>query len=387
MLTMRRRIAILLALWAATSCAADGTAAAPTPTPTAAESPAAAVEAPQVTPAPVGPPMRILWAPMQPQQLPVAVRVEPGVHAVAKAPALVAATAEQLKSAEGEFVSHFTSSLGFITTLQSLRDQKYNGGEEWMFSTTFAAGPFADQVRELVSIRRENEIRTFLPGEARLENAWVRPSNGVFGAAATIALAEGTISFNDEIVTGGSRTIEPHRWHVRALSQGLWFILDGAQAPAELAPMRPFDPATLDSELPAQISSHLHDEEAGPQAMPASPYKGTAYWDVRHGALDWLHELALRGSLTDRHFEDVRAQVTAFKPTSYLGDGYVTVQLRGTLVEVLHGVRRIYPVNESVMFQRFSFAQATWLAVDGQNDDGTWIAKGSYGTPEPLAHG
>jgi len=81
------------------------------------------------------------------------------------------------------------------------------------------------------------------------------------------------------------------------------------------------------------------------------------------------------------------AQVTKFSPTSYLGDGYLTVHLSGTLVAVTNGVRHAYPVSESVVFQRFSFAQATWMAVDGQNRDGTWIANGNYGTPQTTAHG
>ena len=105
------------------------------------------------------------------------------------------------------------------------------------------------------------------------------------------------------------------------------------------------------------------------------------------GALDWIRTLAERGTLTDRHFDGMSAQITRFTPASYLGDGYVTVHLKGTLVEIVNGVRHTYPVNESVVFQRFSFAQATWIAVDGQNDDGTWIANGDYGTPQQTAHG
>ena len=65
----------------------------------------------------------------------------------------------------------------------------------------------------------------------------------------------------------------------------------------------------------------------------------------------------------------------------------MTVHLKATLVEMTNGVRHTYPVDESVVFQRFSFAQPWWMAVDGQNDDGTWIANGNYGTPQPTAHG
>jgi hypothetical protein len=379
---MRRALAVVLAIWVAAGCTGGGNATAPTAAPT--DPLVAAV--PQITPAPVGPPVRILWAPMQAQPLPVAVRVDPGI-AAARPPALVPATAEQLKIAERDFVSHFTSDLGFATTLQNLRDQRYNGSEEWMFATTFAPGPFADYARELVSTRRENEIRTFRPGEATLENAWIRPSNGAFGDAARVGLVEGTITFTDEVATGAGRTIESHRWRIRALVQGQYLILDGAEAPAVLAPLTPFDPAALDKEAAAQVASYLHDEEAGPQASPFVRFQGTAYWDARKGALEWLQALAGRGSLTDRHFEEMSAQAVQFKPTSYLGDGYVTVHLRGTLVEIVYGVRHTYSVNESVVFQRFSFAQASWIAVDGQNDDGTWIANGDYGTPQSTSHG
>ena len=374
---MHMAMAIVLAVWAAAACAT------PTAAPNPDESPAPTA-APAITPTPVGPPVRVLWAPKQPQELPVAIRVDPGVATAPTRP-LVAASPEQLQLAERAFAAYFGQQL--FLTLQNLRDQRFNGSEEWMFATTFAPGPFADHVREMVTTRRENQTRTFLPGHATLENAWVRPSNGPFGSDVDVALVEGTVTFSDEILTGADRTVEPHAWRVRALSQGQFLILDGTEGSAPLAPMPAFDLATLDSEVAAQVSNHLHQEVAGPQATPSSPFKGTAYWDARTAALDWLHELSTRGTLTDRHFENMRALITKFTPTSYLGDGYATVHLQGTLVEVIDGVRHSYPVNESVVFQRFSLAQATWTAVDGQNDDGTWIANGSYGTPQSTAHG
>ena len=378
---MRRHIAILLAVWAA-ACSVEGD-----PSPVPAATPEPAVVLPVITPAPVGPPVRILWAPMTPQSLPVAVRAEPGLVTAARVPDLVPATADALKSIDGEFVSHFTSGLGFITTLQTLRDRGYNGSEAWMFATNFAPGPFADQVRAMVTTRRENQIRTFQPGTAALENAWVRPSNGVFGNAANIGLVEGTVTFTDDVLTGASRTVETHTWRIRALTQGQFFILDGAEAPAFVAPLAPFDAPTLDAEIASQVALYLQQETFSPEWIPTSPLGGTAYWDARTAAISWLHDLTMRGALTDRHFEDMRARVVKFAPTSYLGDGYVTVHLLGTLIEVIGGVRHAYPVNESVVFQRFSLAQASWMAVDGQNDDGTWIANGNYGTPQPTAHG
>ena len=120
---------------------------------------------------------------------------------------------------------------------------------------------------------------------------------------------------------------------------------------------------------------------------PVSPYNGTAYWDARKAALDQLSGLAARGILTDRHFENITAQVTEFAPTSYLGDGIVTVHLRGALIEVIRGVRHAYPVDELVRFQRSAFAQAWWLAVDG-NDGSGWLMHGDYSAqPISLGHG
>jgi len=119
-----------------------------------------------------------------------------------------------------------------------------------------------------------------------------------------------------------------------------------------------------------------------------SPYNGTPFWNARKGALDWLFRLAEQGVLTDRHFEAMTAQVTDFAPTSYLGDGIVTVQLRGTLIEVMNGTRRTYPVDEAVRFQRTAAAQAIWLAVDGKDDNGAWLNGGDYSVaPQPIQHG
>jgi hypothetical protein len=329
----------------------------------------------------------MLWGPLTPQPLAVAVRAERSIAAPVRVPGLVPATAEQRQRAAGEFVSHFTSELGLITTMQRLRDRGYSGTEEWMFQTNFAPGAFADQVRTLITTQRENEIRTFSPGTAALENAWLRPSSGVFGDAATIGLVEGTVTFTDEVRTGASLTIETHSWRIRTLMYGQFFILDGAESPAALPPMAPFDAATLDTEIASQVSAYLQQETFSPEWTPTSPYKGTTYWDARTAAINWLHDQATRGALTDRHFEDLRAQVTQFRATSFLGDGYVTVHLRGTLVETINGARHADVVDESVVFQRFSFPQATWMAVDGQNNDGSWIANGNYGTPQSNVHG
>ena len=375
---MRRSLALVLAVWATTACVSSSAEPAPAATPTPA--------LPAITPAPVGPPVRILWAPAE-QTLPVSVRVEPGVRPAPAAIPLIPATAEAIRAIEGQFVSHFTSSLGFISTLQNLRDQKYHGSEEWMFKTTFAPGPFADRVREMVTTQRENETRVYHAGQAVLENAWRRPSKGPFGEAADIGLVEGTITFTEEVVTGAGTTVLDHRWRIRALGQGQFVIVGGAETPAELEPLAPFDAARLDTELASQVSAYLQQESVGPTARPMSPFKGTAFWDARGSALEWLRMLADRGALTDRHFDDVRARVTAFTPTSFLGDGFATVELRGTLVEQLNGSQHAYPFTTLVKFQRFSFAQPYWQAIDGLNDDGTWIAKGSYGTPEPTSHG
>jgi len=276
---MLRALAILFAIWATATCAVvDGNATAPAAAPSPSESVASA---PQITPAPVGPPVRILWAPMQPQQLPVAVRVDAGVGTAARLPALVPATAEQLARAERGFVEYFGPH-GLVTTLQSLRDQRFNGGEGWTFATLFAPGPFANRVRELITTRRDDESRVFHPGTAVLENAWVRPTNGVFGDPAGVGLLEGTLAFTDEVVAGGGTTIEVHRWHIRVLSQGAYVIQDGSEAPAGLAPLAPFDPATLDAELASQVSAYLHQEEVGPLVRPMSPYKATAFLSLIH---------------------------------------------------------------------------------------------------------
>src|SRR5437868_499521 len=79
---VRRPIAIVFTIWVAAACAADGSATTPTPAPAA----TAVAAVPAITPAPVGPPVRILWAPMQPQELPVPVRAEPSVVAPARIP-------------------------------------------------------------------------------------------------------------------------------------------------------------------------------------------------------------------------------------------------------------------------------------------------------------
>ena len=367
---MRRAPAILLAIWATAACVAvDGNAAVPA-------APLAAEAKPTEAPMPTA--TRIAWPPMAAAPADGAVTMLPGVAPYVSAPALVPAGKELADVSQGfaGFASHL------IGTLQNIRDDKFHGSEPYMFANMFGPSAFADDVRELVQTVQPSQIRFFVFRSASLDRAW-RGQNGVM-------LVEGTIVFDDEAATPDSHWYEPHTWTIRGLGQsGSFFIVDGAEVGSGmLGPVAGFDVRALDGEVARQVQNHLSEEQASPGGgRPISPYNGTAYWDARKAALDQLFNLAERGVLTDRHFEGITAQVTEFTPTSYLGDGLVTVHLSGTLVEVMRGVRHTYPVDELVRFQRTASAQAMWLAVDG-NDGGGWLMHGDYSAaPVSLGHG
>lgn len=373
---MRGRLAILLAIWATAACVAESSATAPSPSTTAVAAPSPTPDLPPIA-------TRVAWPPMPESALQAQIAVRPGIAAVAGTPPLVAASAQELAGLGGEIQMQFISPGSFFKSLQSLRDGAYHGSEPYIFQNTFATTAFAEQVRTMLQTPHPGETRSFVGRSATVE----RGSAGKNG----LMLIEATLVFDDEVSTGTSVYTEGHTWKIRAFRQGgQLHILDGVDSgTATLAPLAPFAPATLDRELAAQISQHLGQELATPAGgRPMALYKGTAYWDARKGALDWLFTLAEQGVLTDRHFEGIAAQVTEFAPTSYLGDGIVTVKLSGTLVEVMNGIRRSYPVNERVRFQRTAAAQAFWLAVDAQADDGSWLMHGNYSAvPEPLFHG
>jgi len=307
-----------------------------------------------------------------------AVTMLPGVAPYVSAPALVPA-GKELAGVSPEFAG-FAS--GLIRTLQSIRDEKFQGSEPYMFANMFGPSAFADGVRELVQTVQPNQIRSFVFRSATLDRGW-RGQNGV-------TLVEGTIAFDDEVAMPQSHWYEPHTWTIRSLGQGgSYFIVDGAElGSGMLGPVAGFDSRVLDGEVAQQVVIHLQEEQASPGGgRPIAPYNGTAYWDARKAAIDQLFSLAERGILIDRHFEGITAQVTEFTPTSYLGDGLVTVHLSGTLVEVMRGVRHTYPVDESVRFQRTASALAIWLAVDG-NDGSGWLMHGDYSAvPVSLGHG
>jgi len=368
---MRRAPAILLAIWATAACVAvDGNATLPSP-------PIAAEASPTSAPLPTA--TRVAWPPMAEAPADSAVTMLPGVARYVAAPALVPAGKELAEMAQG-FATQFGPRV--IETLQNIRIDKFHGSEPYMFASMFGPSAFADSVRDLVQTVQPNQIRQFVFRSASLDRGW-RGQNGVM-------LVEGTIMFDDEAGTPDSHWYEPHTWTIRGLGQsGSFFIVDGAEAGSGmLGPVAGFDSRTLDGEVARQVVSHLSEEQASPGGgRPVSPYNGTAYWDARKAALDQLFNLAERGILTDRHFEGITAQVTEFTPTSYLGDGLVTVHLSGTLVEVMRGVRHTYPVNELVRFQRTASAQAIWLAVDG-NDGSGWLMHGDYSAaPISLGHG
>ena len=366
---VRRASAILLAIWATAACvAADGRAAAPPPD---------AAEA-KPTPVPLATATRIAWPPMAAAYDDGTVTVLPGVASYVAAPALVPAGKELADASLG--FPGFAARL--IETLQNIRVGKFHGSEPYMFINMFAPSAFADGVRDLVQTVQPDQTRSFLFRSASLDRGW-RGQNGVM-------LVEGTVVFDDEVGTPDAHWYEPHTWMIRGLGQaGGFFIVDGAElGSGSLGPVAGFDTRVLDAEVTRQVANHLGEEQATlPSRQPTSPYDGTAYWDARKAALDQLADLFERGILTDRHFEGITAQVTGFTPTSYLGDGIVTVHLRGTLVEVMRGVRHAYPVDELVRFQRTASAQPMWLAVDG-NDGSGWLMHGDYSAqPISLVHG
>jgi hypothetical protein len=366
---MRRAPAILLAIWATAACVAvDGNAAVP--------SPPLAAEAAPATPLTA---TRSAWPPMAATPADSVVTMLPGVASYAAAPALVPAgkeLAEQSQLFTTQFAPHF------IDMLQSIRYGEFHGSEAYVFANAFGTSAFADGVRDMLQTGHIDQTRFFRFRSASLDRGWRGPTG--------VMLVEGTIVFDDEVGMAESHWYEPHTWTIRGLGQsGSFFIVDGAElGSGTLGPVRGFDVRALDGEVVRQVLNHLSEEQASPGGgRPMSPYNGTAYWDARKAALDQLFALAERGVLTDRHFEGITAQVTEFTPTSYLGDGLVTVHLTGTLVEVMRGVRHSYPVDELVRFQRTASAQAMWLAVDG-NDGSGWLMRGDYtAAPVSLGHG
>ena len=375
-------MAVLLAIWAAAACAVDGNAAptarpSPSPSEVAAPSPSP-TPTPSPTPSPIA--TRIAWPPMPDANQYAWVSMLAGTAGKVAMPAAVPAT-KDLGELKAEFESQFLAPGYVFVGLQNLRDGRFHGSEPYIFANTFAPSAFADRVREMLQTPHPDETRQFVPKSATLDRGW-RGLNGVM-------LVEATVVFDDEVGTTAGVTHEGHSWAIRALRLGSqYYILDGAEG-GGLGATAPFDPAALDREIVEQVAQHLSQEQATPGGgRPTAMYKGTAYWNVRKGALDWLATLAEQGVLTDRHFEAVTAQVTEFMPTSSLGDGIVTVKLKGTLVEVMRGVRHTYPVNELVRFQRTAAAHAMWLAVDGLDDNGAWLMHGSYtAVPEPIFHG
>jgi hypothetical protein len=313
------------------------------------------------------------------------IAVRPNSLAHVTMPAVApAATNGALDGIAAELDVQFTGTHYFFQTLEGLRDLSYHGSEPYMFANTFAPTAFAERVKEMLQTPHPGETRYFIGRSATLDRDW--PAAATTG----VAVIEATIVFDDEVGTLAAHWSEEHTWVIRAFRQsGMFYILDGAETGRDTLPaMAPFNPATLDGEVAAQVSQHLSQENVSQNARPMAMYKGTAYWDARKGALDWLAKLAEQGVLTDRHFEDITAQVTEFAPTSFLGDGIVTVHLTGTLVEVMRGTRRTYRVDELVRFQRTAAAHAFWLAVDGQDDNGNWLMHGNYSAGlEPMFHG
>jgi hypothetical protein len=305
------------------------------------------------------------------------VKVDRRVFAVGPTQGFVAASAEVAAGMEANLAGLEKTYGELLTNYANLPrlDPAQQSNVRMQFDTWMGSGPLADMVRGWLAIRYADEVKTVtirdFTFERFLAKPWGRP-----------ALVEAHFAIVDRSQTAsGAPSERRHDVRVRISVATSWTIIDVYDATAGrwVAGDTPrYSPLVLEDEVTRTVGAYLQGESylQGALVPGGSGRWDTEFWRVRNAAIAELNALFEKGTLRDRHFEDVTARITRFDPATFLGDGVVSVSVTGKLVEIgANDQRRVVTFTQPLRFLR-SYGADVWVAVDAQEPDGTWDSGG-----------
>jgi hypothetical protein len=375
---MRRVLAIVLAIWAATGCAGSAPLSAPSPTPaaepTAEIERAAAVrddprdvfrkgpdaqQAPDTSAPATGPAAKV-----EPFLFPH-VTTQPTRYVTVPMPNRQATAADL--SAVAPAVADWS-----VVLARGLDGVRYpvQGVDSVMALRALTAENRVARVFERWASSSVNETvtRTFVATGSRV-------TDGLTRAWGTMAYVDADI----DLVDRGATNMPIHvtlRLRPMGFSFTVMDLFDRTASAWLVGTDARYSALDLETELPFAASQYLSSESFSPGR---DPYTGmltaeTPFGRTRNDAILALGALKAAGTISERHFENVTASVDRFEPAWFGGDGVVTVHLTGVLVELgATGTRRIAFVQPLKFFRT---PEGFWTPVDAQEADGTWDSNG-----------
>ena len=388
---MRRAVALVFAVWTASACAVNGTAAAPTAAPSPTAEPVTISEpAPIVADPPAGGPLQFRQGPdaasssgraVPPTAPPTAeairavsiltphVAVRPAAYAVDPMPTRAATAAElnDLRNPLGQWVDSFIAMLE-----RSRRPQGVDTALD-------LRNMFTDQRLSTIALRSLTPGNIY--GQPTLTGAGWTLDGGVMRAWGSPAYADITVNAVDH----GASDVAL-QWRLRVLTVGFWFRVMDLREPGAgtwvLGTAPRYSALELETEMSTAVAWYLNSESySSYQRTSAARFFADApFFHARTAAIEELNQLYAADRFRERYFENVSASIERFEPAWFGGDGVVTATVTGRMVETRNNGTQV----TTSFVQRLKFLRTpdSWTPIDAQNDDGTWASGGNLALAE-----
>lgn len=227
--------------------------------------------------------------------------------------------------------------------------------------------------------------RSLVPGNIAGEptltgNGWLL-EGAVMRSWGTAAYADITVNAIDHAATD-----VPLRWRLRLETSGSWYRAIDLREPTTgawvLGVTPRYSPLELETEMRDAVGWYLNNESYSsfrPTSVAMS-FADAPFFRARIAAINELNGAYAAGTFRERYFENVRSTIERFQPAWFGGDGIVTVNVTGNVVET-----RTNGIKVTTAFvQRLKFLRGhdMWIAIDAQNDDGSWASGGNLAIAE-----
>jgi hypothetical protein len=213
-------------------------------------------------------------------------------------------------------------------------------------------------------------------GQPTLTGAGWTLDSAVMRAWGSPAFADITVNAVDHAATDLSLS-----WRMRLQPIGFWYRVIDLRAPSGgewvIGTAPRYSALELETEMRAAVGTYLNAESYSsfrPTGAPMS-FADAPFFQARTAAINDLNRAFAEDQFRERYFEGVRSSIELFQPAWFGGDGVVTVTVTGSVVETRNNGAK----TSTAFVQKLKFLRTPdmWIAVDAQNDDGSWASNGN----------
>jgi hypothetical protein len=294
-----------------------------------------------------------------------AVTVVPSTYAIDALPTRAASAAElaDLRGAVGGWVDNF------ITMLDRQRHPQPGADPALDLRNMFT-----DTRLSLVVVR--SLAPATLYGAPTLTGAGWSLDGASMRAWGSAAYADITVNAIDH-----GATDVPLRWRLRLQPVGFWYRVMDLREPATgewvIGTAPRYSALELETEMHNAVGFYLNTESysSSRPSSVAMSFADAPFFRARTAAIDELNRQYAADAFRERYFDHVSSSIERFEPAWFGGDGIVTLSVTGRVVETRNNGTTV----TTAFVQRLKFLRTPdmWVAIDAQNDDGTWASGGN----------